>query len=68
MKETSNYEKDNKKVIITPLFSWFRGDFGSKKEVKHILKKFEIIPTTENIEIDYKNYDWTLDLDNWTEL
>tara|TARA_R110002012_G_scaffold322108_1_gene555935 strand:+ start:50429 stop:51217 length:789 start_codon:yes stop_codon:yes gene_type:complete len=68
LKETSNYEKDNKKVIITPLFSWFRGDFGSKKEVKHILKKFEIIPTTENIEIDYKNYDWTLDLDNWTEL
>ncbi len=68
LKDTSIYEKDNKKVIITPLFSWFRGDFGGKKEVKRILKEFKIIPATEKIEIDYKNYDWTLDLDNWTEL
>ncbi|MDP5230262.1 MAG: DUF547 domain-containing protein [Cellulophaga sp.] len=68
LKGTSTYEKDSKKLIVTPLFSWFRGDFGGKKGVKNILKEFKIIPTTKNIDIAYKNYDWTLDLDNWTDL
>ncbi|WP_158973563.1 DUF547 domain-containing protein [Cellulophaga sp. L1A9] len=66
--KTSTYTAENKSVAVTSLFSWFRGDFGSKKGVKKILKANDIIPTTKDIAITYKNYDWTLDLDNWTNL
>jgi len=68
LKKTSEYDKAKNEVAVTSLFSWFRGDFGSKSGVKDILKEKSIIPTTKGIDITYKNYDWTLDLDNWTEL
>jgi len=67
LKSTSEYVKEKNEVAVTSLFSWFRGDFGSKRGVKKILKKQNIIPHTD-IDIAYKNYDWTLDLDNWIEL
>ncbi|MBA6316831.1 DUF547 domain-containing protein [Cellulophaga baltica] len=66
--KSTTYTAENKSVAVTSLFSWFRGDFGSKKGVKKILKENQIIPTTKDIEITYKSYDWTLDLDNWTNL
>lgn len=66
LKKTTKYNIAKNEVAITSLFSWFRGDFGSKTDVKKILKTQGLIPTT-NVEIIYKNYDWTLDLDNWSE-
>ncbi len=68
LKKTSTYNKETGEVSVTSLFSWFRGDFGCKSGVKDILKEFDIIPTTKNIDLNYKSYDWTLDLDNWTDL
>lgn len=66
--KTSEYNKTKKEVAVTSLFSWFRGDFGSKSGVKKILKEFEIIPTTKEIDLIYKDYDWTLDLNNFVDL
>lgn len=68
LKRVSEYDSDVKEVKTTPLFSWFRGDFGCKSGVKDILKEYGVIPTTKKIELTYKDYDWTLDLDNFTEL
>ncbi|WP_339706001.1 DUF547 domain-containing protein [uncultured Kriegella sp.] len=68
LERTSEYDVDKKEVAVTALFNWFRGDFGCKKGVKKILKQFDIITTTKHIDITYKNYDWTLDLNNWIEL
>ncbi|MDB4292227.1 DUF547 domain-containing protein [Maribacter sp.] len=68
LKRTSTYKKEQNEVAVTSLFSWFRGDFGSKSGVKNILKEQGIIPGTKGIDISYKNYDWTLDLDNWIDL
>ncbi len=68
LKKTTVYDDTNKEVAVTSLFSWFRGDFGSKSEVKKILKKQGLIPQSKGIDITYKNYDWTLDLDNWIAL
>jgi len=68
LNKTSVYKKDQNEVAVTSLFNWFRGDFGCKSGVKDILKEQEIIPSTKGIDITYKNYDWTLDLDNWIEL
>ncbi|MFK7811345.1 MAG: DUF547 domain-containing protein [Maribacter sp.] len=67
LKKTTDYNAAKKEVAITSIFSWFRGDFGSKKDVKKILKNQGLIPTIQNIDIRYKNYDWTLYLDNWIE-
>ena len=68
LERVSDYNADTKEVKTTSLFSWFRGDFGGKNGVKDILKKNDIIPTTKDVELVFKNYDWTLDLDNFTEL
>ncbi len=68
LQETTTYNANNKEVAISPLFSWFRGDFGSKAKVKKILKKHGLIPTTDDIEIQYKDYNWSLDLNNWIEI
>lgn len=68
LKRTSDYDTSTKKVAVTSLFSWFRGDFGGKSGVKKILKDQGIIPDTKNVDLEYKNYDWTLDLDNFIDL
>ncbi|ASV31841.1 DUF547 domain-containing protein [Maribacter cobaltidurans] len=68
LKRTTDYNAAEKKVMVTALFSWFRGDFGGVDGVKDILKDQNLIPTTKGIDIDYKNYDWTLKLDNFVNL
>ncbi|WP_254073669.1 DUF547 domain-containing protein [Cellulophaga sp. HaHaR_3_176] len=66
--QTTVYNKEENTVSVTPLFSWFRGDFGCKKGVKEILKAHNIVDDTKGLDITYKGYDWTLDLDNWIKL
>ncbi len=68
LKRTTHYNDLSKETAITSLFSWFRGDFGGKSGIKKILKGQGLIPTTKDIELTFKDYDWTLDLDNWTTL
>ena len=68
LKKTTDYDETKKEVAVTSLFSWFRGDFGSNSGIKKILKKQGLIPQIKSIDITYKNYDWTLDLDNWIAL
>jgi hypothetical protein len=68
LKRTTVYDPKEKEAKVTTLFSWFRGDFGGTDGVKDILKKEGLIPTTKGIDLDYKNYDWTLKLDNFVTL
>ena len=68
LKQSSNYSSTEEKVYVTSLFSWFRGDFGGKDGTKAILKAHGIIPDIKGIDIEYKDYDWTLDLNNFIEL
>ena len=68
LKRTSDYDASKNEVGVTSLFSWFRGDFGGKKGVKKILKEQGIIKDTKGVDLSYKNYDWTLDLDNFIDL
>lgn len=60
----SNVEISKKTVTTTPLFSWFRGDFGGKKGIKKILvTTLELNESDFNVQ--YKEYDWTLELSNF---
>lgn len=66
LKMVTSYDATKGAVITTPLFSWFRGDFGGKSGVKKILKQKELIPSLD-VDLNYGPYDWTLDLDNYIE-
>ncbi len=68
LERTSKYNPETKEVAVTSLFNWFRGDFGCKSGVKDILKEYGVIPEAKGVKITYANYDWTLDLDNFTNL
>lgn len=54
-------------VKTSPLFSWFRGDFGGKRGVINFLNNYGII-TLKQGALEYGEYDWTLDLDRFVEL
>jgi hypothetical protein len=65
LKATSTYNKEQNTLTVSPLMSWFRGDFGNKRGVLKICKKFKIIPAEAKPQLNYKDYDWTLDIDNF---
>lgn len=63
IKKTTTFDASKNEVSVTPLFSWFRGDFGGKKGVKKIVTGIVSIPV-EKFDLKYIDYDWTLDLNN----
>lgn len=65
LKANTTYNKEKNNLTVPALMSWFRGDFDNKKGVIEICKKFKIIPKDVKPSIDYKEYDWTLDIDNF---
>lgn len=65
LKTNTSYNNEKNTLMVPSLMSWFRGDFGYKKGVIKICQKFEIIPNTVKPDLSYKDYDWTIDLDNF---
>ena len=67
--ESSTYLKDENKVQVTTLFSWFRGDFGGLQGVvKNYLIPYHIIPEGSDPKLEFAKYDWTLSLGNYIDL
>ena len=66
--KVSTYDASKKTVKTSPLFNWFTGDFGiGKRGVKDMLAKYQIIPQEhDDVDVEYLDYDWTLDLDNFS--
>jgi len=67
LKKETTYKKTENKVMITPLFSWFRGDFDGKNGIKKFLKNYQLIPEDSDPELIFIDYDWTLSLGNYYE-
>lgn len=55
----------NNVVKLPAIMGWFRGDFGSKKEMLKLLKKNNLIKAEISPKIEFKEYDWTLFLNNY---
>ncbi|WKV12298.1 DUF547 domain-containing protein [Marivirga harenae] len=68
LKRTTKYDQIEDEVYVTTLFSWFKGDFSDKGGVIGFLRKYDCIPEDADPDVNYKDYDWTLDLGNFTEL
>jgi hypothetical protein len=67
LKMTTEVKED--KVTVTPLMSWFRGDFGGKKGiVKDYLIPYGIIDAELDPDLEFGDYDWTLSLGNYTDI
>jgi len=65
LKANTSYNKEKNTLMVPSLMNWFRGDFGCKKGVIKICQKFQIIPKNVKPDLSYKDYDWTIDLDNF---
>lgn len=48
-------------VITTPLFSWFRGDFGGKGGIRDFLVRYDVIEDID-VSLDFSDYDWTMQI------
>jgi len=46
--------------------SWFRHDFGGKKTMISLMQKLSLIPSGVTPTIQFKKYDWTLYLNNYS--
>jgi len=62
-----NTKVEGEKITTSPLFSWFRADFGGKKSVPKFLQYYQAIPDGD-FDLDFKSYDWTLLTGNYVEL
>lgn len=65
--KNSSYDKKTNVLKVSSLMSWFRGDFGNKCGIKKIAKKYGVLPEDAKPTIEYLDYDWTMDLENFVK-
>ena len=65
--KNSSYDKKSNVLKVPSLMSWFRGDFGNKCGTKKIAKKYGVLPEDAKPSIEYLDYDWTLDIENFAK-
>ncbi len=66
LEQTTTYDVTKNQVKISPLLLWFRGDFGGKKGILTLLKKYTLISQNASPSLSYKSYDWSLHLANFS--
>lgn len=62
----AEYDGMNNVVKLPKLMSWFRRDFGGKKRMRQLLVQVGVIPQGTEPKIIFKDYDWTLSLNHYT--
>ena len=58
--DTSRNKISKKKVQISSIFDWFKGDFTENGSVIDYLNKYSDIKISSKAKISYLKYDWTL--------
>lgn len=54
-------------VTLPKLMLWFKGDFGGKKGIYSLLQNQQLIPANSKPKIKYKDYNWALMLNSYSE-
>lgn len=65
--EEADYDKEEDILVLPKIMSWYRGDFGGKQGIIHFAKKYHIIPRSVEPHIMFKEYDWSLSLNKFSE-
>jgi len=60
-------EVEGNTVKTSPLFSWFRGDFGGKRGIKAFLVDLGVTDS-QDVNLEFLPYDWTVETGNYTDL
>jgi hypothetical protein len=63
----ARYSPESKQLLLTPLVSWFRGDFGGLEGAVALLKRYGLLPPEADPSLEFEDYDWTLDIQNFAE-
>lgn len=68
-KHSTIKEENGKKVVVTtPLFSWFKGDFGDRGGIDDFLVEYGVLTEEDKkMKREYKSYDWTLQTGIWAD-
>ncbi|MFC4230332.1 DUF547 domain-containing protein [Parasediminibacterium paludis] len=61
----ADYNARNNTLQLPTLMSWFRHDFGGKKQMLRLAKQLGIVPADKQPTIHFKKYDWNLYLNNF---
>ena len=67
LKSETAYDKTSVSIFLPKIMSWFRADFGGKKGIRKMLEKYQIIDSDKDVKISFKEYDWTLFLNNYKQ-
>ncbi|MAN28570.1 MAG: hypothetical protein CMH15_09450 [Mesonia sp.] len=66
LKREVKFNQKENKVYVPRLMDWFRADFEGKDGIIKILKNYQLIPTSSDPEVEFLDYNWELDLDNYS--
>jgi hypothetical protein len=64
LQQHCQYDPDRRRIALPRLLLWFRGDFGGRTGILHMLRQYGIIGASDTPRFSYRPYDWTLQLDN----
>ncbi len=65
----SEMKEEEDTVVTSPLFKWFRGDFGKSEDIRDLLQSCEILEQEDQkTKMIVGPYDWTLELGNFIDL
>ncbi len=53
-------------IHLPAIMSWFRADFGGKKNMRKLLEQNGVPGVNASTSIEFKKYDWSLYLNNYT--
>ena len=62
------YHEAMNTIHLPAIMGWFRGDFGGKKGMRHLLRQQGYPNVDASTKIRFKKYDWNLYLDNFKNL
>lgn len=63
LEETAEYDPSANQAVVPRLCLWYRGDFGGKRGIQQLLRRYEVVPADATPSLSYADYDWSLDLD-----
>jgi hypothetical protein len=63
----TKYTPEKNTVIVSRIFKWYETDFGGEKGILDLLSKYAVVPKAARPKIKYKEYDWTLALENYVK-
>jgi len=66
LEDESEYDDEKKVLRTTALFQWFKFDFGGQKGIREIYKS-QLNKDLSGYSINYKEYSWDEQLDNFVE-